>query len=125
MNITLCPQCGSGKLREVGCFVARDIIIRCDSCSWQGTDKKVITASTDVDAASIAAGVAQQYMIALADGAAKELAKAMVASGVLATNTDLRLFGRVVRAATLAAHKATFVEIEKIQKELSSGNTPH
>jgi len=106
----------------------------CLACGWKGTSRELMVAkpqapdsqivevlgTTDM-ALGIAQEVAKNYLLVLSEEASGAIGRAMVRSGVVGGKEDPKDLGRIIRAATLAAHKATLTEIEDIQKEKQHG----
>jgi len=123
-TVYLCPKCGSGKLE-----LLHDVAT-CQACGEQTSMKELLVAKPEAPESSIvevlgttdmALGIAQEiaknYLLHLHKGAAKEIGKAMVNSGLVGGKENPKELGRIIRAATMAAHKATLEEMEAIQKE--------
>ena len=72
-------------------------------------------------ALGIAQEVAKNYLLMLSEEASGAIGRAMVRAGVVGGKEDPKDLGRIIRAATMAAHKATLTEIEDIQKEKQHG----
>jgi len=131
MKADLCPECGSAKVEMSG---PGGVILpagpaNCHACGWSGTMKDLMHAqvpeleSLSQDAAhAIALEVAATYQALLAQIAAQPIGVAMVQSGMVGMK-DTKNLTRMIRAATLGAHKATLEEVEKIQKESQSGGS--
>lgn len=126
-DVYLCPKCGSGKLE-----ILHDVAM-CQSCGAQTSMKELLIARPQAPDSSItevlsttdmALGIAQEisknYLLLLSKLASVEIGKAMVKAGVVGGKEDPKILGRIIRAATLAAHKATLDEINTIQLERST-----
>lgn len=124
-DILLCPVCGSGKVQELE--LSADSFqdgtnARCASCMWHGKLTEAVTSKLEIgQAEDIAATVGAEYLRALAIYAGVHIGRAMVAVGLI-TTSDKHNLTRLIKAATLGAHKATLEEIETIQKEIKDGN---
>lgn len=127
----LCPECGSGKI-EMGALIGEDMEATCLSCGWKGPHRELMASiirqsdvSSEVGAVlgspDLALGIAQEvakaYMVLIAKYAAQGLGLAMIEAGVIGKEQPKELT-RLIRAASMGAHKATLEEIEAIQKEL-------
>jgi hypothetical protein len=119
MKVEFCPDCGSSKVMTnlLGTESA------CSSCSWKGEPKQLLAHSISANLEAIAARVSADYLIALSQMAAPAIGKAMVVSGVVGGKEPKEVLARIIRATTLAAHKATLLEIDAIQKEKRDVNT--
>lgn len=118
-DIQLCPVCGSGKV-----LAAKGLgdSVKCTSCEWSGQASDTVSRPMGLgQAESIAEAVASTYLQVLAIYAGSLIGRAMVDSGLVTIN-DRASLTRLIKAATLGAHKATLEEIEKIQKEIKDGN---
>jgi hypothetical protein len=133
--IKLCPDCGSAKLSyKTGPLltVGDTVPVSCTSCGWRGAESDLLTpvdqrvdressVSVDTDDASfVASEVAQDYLVALSKYAAREIGRSMVVAGLVGVH-DAKPMARLIRAATIAAHKATLDEITSMQLEISEG----
>lgn len=127
----ICPECGSGKI-EMGDLIGEDMKAKCLSCGWEGPHRELMAAvgseqelmkgsqeifGTPDLALGIAQEVSKTYMVLIAKYAAQPLGLAMIESGVIGKEQPKELT-RLIRAASMGAHKATLEEIEAIQKEL-------
>jgi hypothetical protein len=68
-------------------------------------------------ALGIAQEVSKNYLLFLSESASAEIGRAMVRAGVVGGKENPKELGRIIRAATLAAHAATLKEIDLIQLE--------
>jgi len=127
----VCPECGSGKL-EMGAVVSSDMAVKCLSCGWTGVHGDLMTTMADaskmmeksqevIGSPDLALGIAQEvakvYLLLLSKMAAQPIGLAMIQAGIIGKEQPKELT-RLIRAACLAAHKATLEEVELIQKEL-------
>jgi len=123
-DVYLCPKCGSGKLE-----ILHDVAT-CQSCGTQTSMKELLVTKpqapdssitevlgTTDTALRIAQEVSRNYLLLLSELASAEIGKAMVRAGVVGGKEDPKVLGRIIRAATLAAHEATLREINTIQLE--------
>ena len=118
-DFQICPVCGSGKVLA-GKGIGYDVI--CQSCGWKGKEEEAVARPMELgQAEDIASTVASEYLRALAIYAGAHIGRAMVSVGLI-TTSDKRNLARLIRAATLGAHKATLAEIEVMQKEIKDGN---
>jgi hypothetical protein len=135
-TVQLCPKCGSGKVEHSGGIEASPEIslYKCLQCGWEGAKNQLIVAqpqapdaqivevlSTPDMALGIAQEVSKQYLLTLSEEASGAIGRAMLRAGIVGGKEDPKYLGRLIRAATLAAHKATLTEIEAIQKEKRDG----
>lgn len=125
MKTELCPDCGSGKLDFESELLMLETDVRCLECGWRGKGRDVMITKVDTPrrfaapdmAQAVAEDVALTYQRKLAAVAAVHIGLAMVDAGIVGRQ-DKDNLTRLVRAATLGAHRATLEEIETIQKEL-------
>lgn len=131
--VCLCPKCGSGKTGiSKSSKISEDAV--CLACDWRGSKRELMVAEPDATEAQInevlgttdmALGIAhtisKQYLLALSEDVSRNIGIAMVRAGVVGGKEDPKDLGRIIRAATLAAHRATLEEIEAIQKEKQDG----
>jgi len=118
----VCPKCGSGKveLGTRGHYGRQMNLARCLSCGWYGERRELLLAGLGkvVDSAlEIAHEVSKTYLQLIGQSVVLPLGKAMLQAGIVGVQQKQEL-ARLLRAACLAAHKATLEEVEKIQKEL-------
>jgi hypothetical protein len=95
-------------------------LARCLSCGWYGERRELLLAGLGkvVDSAlEIAHEVSKTYLQLIGQSVVLPLGKAMLQAGIVGVQQKQEL-ARLLRAACLAAHKATLEEVEKIQKEL-------
>ena len=113
----LCPACGSIKIE--GELLLDDSQVKCQSCTWVGTSKDLILHELDENRLyAIATEVAMHYLRELARLAAEPIGEAMISSNIV-DKSNPSLLARLIRASIFGAHKATLIEIYKIQGEIS------
>lgn len=133
MNAKLCPKCGSGKVEIKGSSLGTSSVAKCQNCDWEGQEKDLVVYALEQvvnreltaadligapDAATaIAMMVSKEYMNKLAAYASQPIGLAMIESGLIGQK-DVATLSRLLRAACLAAHKATLEEMSAIQKEM-------
>ena len=130
MKAELCPECGSAKVEveTLGVIMGTDGRAKatCDSCGWAGLGKDLIQAEvpekgmTQDAAHAIALEVAGAYQVLLSQLAAQPIGLAMLQSGMVGVR-DGKVLARLIKAATIGAHRATLDEIEKMQEEAQNG----
>lgn len=118
MKLSLCPQCGSGKINTTNIITGE---VACNSCDWTGKESELISRLVDEKAIrDITETVARDYAHALAQLAAQGIGQAMIAAGLITTKEPV-LLGRLIKAAVGGALNGTMEEIKSIQKEIQSG----
>lgn len=113
MKVELCPKCGASKIET-------DILginSKCLTCGWAGMSTDLIVSKTDLDRLGIAETVSVTFLKILAEEAAPVLGRCMVLAGLVGGKEDKVVLARVIKNATVAAHKATLETLEQIQKE--------
>lgn len=116
LTVTVCPSCGSGKV------LVESSEAKCLACEWVGKSSEVLYTKVNakgLGAASlqITEAVAHAYLLELSKRAASHVGLSMVAAGLVSAKDTTNLT-RLIRAATIGAHRATLEDIETIQKEL-------
>jgi len=122
-SIELCPKCGSGKVEVTDrlAMVSGGLGAATCPCGWSGPASQLVVKQLQFgEAEAIAVAVSTEYMRALAAYAASHVGRAMVVVGLVPAE-DKRTLARLIKAAVLAAHKATLEEVEKIQQEIKDG----
>jgi hypothetical protein len=119
VKVELCPQCGSGKISRT---TPLGDIIKCDGCGWAGKESSVMVTRVDATSLEVALAVAQRFLVALTAEASLPVGRAMFHAGLIQRDTDSTFVGRLVKAAIVAAHRATLEEVDKIQKEITDGD---
>lgn len=130
--LSVCPECGSGKIKYSSEVISADVAVACLACGWEGAhgdlmamaadEAKVMEKSTEIfGTPDLALGIAQEvskaYLILISKMVAQPLGLAMIQAGVIGKEQPKELT-RLIRSACLAAHKATLEEIETMQKEI-------
>lgn len=130
--LQVCPECGSGKIKYSREVIGADVAVACLACGWEGVQGDLMTVAADkakvMEASQeifgtpdLALGIAQEvskiYLVLISKLVAQPLGLAMIQAGVIGKEQPAEL-ARLIRAACLAAHKATLEEIEVLQKEI-------
>jgi len=113
MKVELCPNCMSNKVETS----VLGITSQCVTCHWEGKTSELIVTQIKSDRLEIAETVSQTYMLLLSQRVTPILGGCMISAGLIGGNEDRGVLSRILREATLAAHKATLDTIEQIQKE--------
>lgn len=116
LAVTVCPSCGSGKVHVT------DSEAKCSTCRWAGKPSEVLHTKIESKGLSSTAfqvteAVSHAYLLELSKRAAAHIGLAMVSAGLVTANDPINLT-RLIRAATLGAHRATLEDIDSMQKEL-------
>ena len=111
MMTSVCPSCGSGKLKY------RDQYAACTSCEWAGSRDDVLAIALEADtpdaALAVALQVSQALLYILREKASHGVGQSIVAAGVCDVK-DVQALTSLIKAGTLGAHKAILEEAERL-----------